>query len=200
VLEKRFAEVLHDQWISTGTTNIESLTKLLDQVLEMTPTTSEMTYYDEFSDPLTVKLAVFKSMVPIITEAKTNFDLYRNLEEDIEPIMKKLFDVSSNGVEKLADDYADSGMRGKLFSILIQEAGALYTASWKAETKNIKEIMSQSPPEKINKHIENYKAKGGLPLNRIDHDFEKYFNKMITITERLVKSQKGTIEKRLKNK
>ena len=201
VLEKSFAEILRTQWINNnGKTNLSQLTGLMEGVLKVAETASDTSTYDDLSDKTTVKIATLKSMIPIINEAKFNFDLYRDLEKDIEPIMQKLFDTSSKAVEKLADDYADSTSRSKLFFMLMQEAGTLYAASWHSETKKIADIMKQHSPEKLEKAIEKYKNSGGFPLNRIEHDFEKYFGKMIVITEKLVQSQKGTIEKRLKNK
>lgn len=200
VIEKSFAEILRVQWTTTGQTNLSQITKLFDEVLKVAETSSETNSYEELSAISNVRTATFRAIMPILTEAQTNFDLYRNLENDIEPITQKIFEVSSKAVDKLADDYADSADRAKLFYMITQEAGNLYAASWRAETKKIAEIMEKNTPEKLEKIIEKYKSTGGFPLNRIEHDFEKYFAKMMIITEKLVPSQKGTIDKRLKNK
>ena len=200
VIEKNFAEILRIQWTNSGKTNISQISNLFDEVLKVSETTAETSHYDELSPLNNVKMATFRAIMPILTEATTSFDLYRNLEQDIEPITQKLFDVSAKAVEKLADDYADSSNRAKLFYMIIQEAGTLYAAAWRAETKKISEIMEQHSKDRIEKTIEKYKNTGGFPLNRIEHDFEKYFSKMMVITEKLVQSQKGTIDKRLKNK
>lgn len=200
VIEKNFAEILRVQWINSGKTDISQISNLFDEVLKFSESSAETNKYDELSELSNVKMATFRSIMPILTEATTNFDLYRDLEKDIEPITQKLFEVSAKAVEKIADDYADSSNRAKLFYMIIQEAGTLYASAWRAETKKINEIMNQHSKDKIDKIVEKYKNSGGFPLNRIEHDFEKYFSKMMVITEKLVQSQKGTIDKRLKNK
>ena len=52
--------------------------------------------------------------------------------------------------------------------------------------------------DKISQAIKKYKSNGGFPLNRVDNDFDEYFKKMLIITEKLIKSPKGDIQKRLK--
>lgn len=200
VLEKSFAEILKDQWTNSGETNIDKIGVLIDEVVKFSETVSEKTQYDEVPDESLVKMANIRAMLPILNEAQTNFDLYRDLESDIEPIMTKLFEQSAQAVEKLADSYANSSDRSKLFFMVMQEAGKLYASSWHAEGIRVKEIMNAYSPEKLQKALERYKSSGGLPLEKIDHDFDKYFNKMLVITEKLVSSQKSGLDKKLKNR
>lgn len=197
VLEKSFAEVLSVQWTTHGKINIEPLKELTDQIIKFGETTAEKIQYDEISEESLVKLAGIKAMLPILSEAQNN-NLYRNLETDIEPIMTKLFETSKHAVVKLADDYANEKDRSKLFYMIMQEAGILYAASWKSEGIRINKIIENTPTEKLQASLEKYKSNGGLPLTKIEHDFDKYFDKMLVITEKLVLSQKGSIDKRLK--
>jgi len=200
VLERSFAEILKEQWIVYGKTDTDKVINLLEEVIKFSETTSEKSQYDEIPDKSLVKMANIRAMLPILNEAETNFDLYRNLESDIEQIMTKLFKVSSQAVEKLADDYASSSDRAKLFYVLMQEAGVLYASAWRAESIRVKEIMNAYSPEKLQKSLEKYKNSGGFPLDKIEHDFEKYFNKMIAITNKLISSQKSGLDKKLKNR
>lgn len=199
VLEKSFAEVLNVQWTTYGKTDIESLKKLMQYIVKFGETASEKTQYDEIPEESLIKIAAIKAMLPIITEAQQN-KLYRNLEDDIEPIMTKLFNVAKDAVTKISDDYANEKDRSKLFYMIIQEAGVLYASSLKAEGTRIDKIMAQHTPSKLEAILDKYKKTGGLPMNKVDSDFDKYFEKMINITEKLISSQKGNIAKRLNNK
>lgn len=200
VLEKSFAEILKDQWTNNGQTSTEKIVSLVDEIVKFSETASEKSQYDEVPDHSLVKLANIRAMLPILNEAQTHFGLYRDLESDIEPIMTKLFQSSSLAVEKLADNYASSADRSKLFYMVMQEAGNLYASSWHAEGTRVQEIMNAYSPEKLQKALERYKSSGGLPLEKVDHDFDKYFNKMLVITEKLVSSQKSGLDKKLKNR
>jgi len=200
VLEKSFAEILKSQWTITGTTNTEQIVNLIDDIVKFSDTTSEKSQYDEIPDRSLVKMANIRAMLPILNEAQTHFDLYRDLETDIEPIMTKLFKTSAKAVEKLADSYADSQAKSKLFYMIIQEAGTLYASAWHAEGLIVSNIMNTYSPDKLEKSLERHKRLGGLPLDKIEHDFEKYFDKMMVITDKLVSSPKSGIDKKLKNK
>lgn len=199
VLEKSFADILGKQWVAEGKTNLNGISELIDTVIEFGGNVADKNQYDEIPEEALVKLAGIKAMLPVLNEAN-NFNLYRNLENDIEIIMTKLFNISKGAVEKLANDYAGEEERSKLFYLIMQEAGELYAASWRCEGNRVEKIMKSHPKEKLEGILEKYKTNGGFPLDKIDHDFEKYFNKMVIITDKLVLSQKGPIATRLKNK
>jgi hypothetical protein len=199
VLEKSFAEILNAQWTTSGKINVEPLKLLVEQIIKFGETTAEKVQYDELPEESLIKIATIKAMLPIFNEAQVN-SLYRNLDNDIEPIMTKLFEISKLAVIKLSDDYANEKDRSKLFYMIIQEAGQLYASAWKAEGIRVAKIMANHPPEKLQNTLDKYKKTGGLPITKIDNDFDKYFDKMLVITEKLVLSQKGNISNRLKNK
>lgn len=199
VLEKSVAEIIYHQWSKHGEINITPINDLIDDVVKFGETTAEKTQYDEISEESLTKLAGIRSMLPVLKEAQEN-SLYRNIENDIEEIMTKLFEEAKKAVVKLADDYANEKDRAKLFYMIMQEAGTLYASSWRAEANRIDKIMLTYPPEKLQSVLEKYKTSGGLPLTKVNNDFDKYFEKMMVITERLVVSQKGNIGNRLQNK
>ncbi len=198
VLEKSFAEILKDQWIANEKIDTEKVVALLQDVIDFSEGVAEKIEYDEIPDKSLLKIASIKAMMPIINEAKTNFDMYRDLESDIEPIMTKLFEKSAYAVSKLADNYAESSDRAKIFYMIMQEAGQLYASSWHAEGKRFLGIMESYSPEKLEKVLDKYKNSGGFPIDKMEMEFDKYFDKMIVITEKLVTSQKQGIEKKLK--
>jgi len=198
VLEKSFAEIVEEQWTNNGETNTDKIVALVDEIVKFSDTVSEKNQYDELPETHLIHLANIRAMFPILNEAQTNFDLYRDLEKDISPIMTKLFDASSIAVEKLADNYASSSDRSKLFFMIMQEAGKVYASSWHSEGMRVKEIMNTYNPDRLQKALERYKNTGGLPLEKVDHDFDKYFGKMLVISEKLVSSQKSGLDKKLK--
>lgn len=200
VLEKSFAEILKEQWVYNEKIETEKIVDLIEDIIKFGEKTSDTIEYEELSENSLLKVANIKAMLPIIKESQTNFDLYRNLEDDIEKIMTKLFEKSSMAVDKLADDYANSSDRSKLFYVIMQQAGELYSCAWNSEGKRVKEIINSYSPEKLQKSLERYKSSGGFPLDKIDHDFDKYFDKMVVITDKLINSQKSGLDKKLKNK
>lgn len=196
VLEKCFAEILKDQWIVNGSSDLTQVHSMIDSVIEYRENVAEKGQYEELTEDTLVKLATIKCMLPIIQEAN-KFNLYRDFEQDIENIMTVLYNTSKIAVEKLADDYAKPQERAKLFFMIMQEAGELYASAWSCESNRVKNIMTNYPKEKLEGVLDKYKKNGGIPLDNINKDFDKYFNKMIIITEKLVISQKGSIQNRL---
>lgn len=196
VLERSFSEIIHYQWVKYGKIDIDPLLTLIDEVLKK-ENVAEKIEYEDISENSLVKLATIKSMLPILSQMQEN-TLYRDVENDIENIMTKLYDTSKSAVLKIADDYADSKDKAKLFYLIMEEAGKLYAISWKTESERIKEIMNQYTPEKLEGALNKYKKMGGFPLDKIENDFDRYFDKMMIITDKLICSSKGTISKRLK--
>jgi cell division protein ZapA (FtsZ GTPase activity inhibitor) len=199
VLERNFAKILGDQWVSQGKIETDKVKNLIDDIVKFSTNVAEKEYFEEVSDLNLVKLAAINAMLPILSES-ANFDLYRNVGGDIEYIMTKLYNTASEATKKLADDYSDTTERAKMFYLLVQEAGELYAVSWKIEGHRINRIISSYPEDKLKSVIERYKTTGGFPIDKVDLEFDKYYDKMLVITEKLVMSQKGTIKNRLSNK
>lgn len=199
VLERNFAQVLGEQWVANGKVEVEPIKNMIEGIINFSDTVAEKEKYDEVSDLHLVKLAGISAMLPIIKEA-TNFNLYRNFENDIEDIMTKLKNKAVEATKELADPYANSTERSKLFYLLLKEAGEMYAVSWKIETQRIHNIMNSFSEEKLRSAINQYKTNGGFPLNKVDAEFDKYFNKVVTISQKLVASQSGTIKNRLGKK
>lgn len=199
VLERLFADFYKQQWSVSGKLDSvflkDCINKIIsdDVLLEKIATENNI---EKVMPESIVKLALIKSVVPILKEVN-NFDLYRtNFESDLDEIMDKLYNSTVKALDKIADDFSGPTDKADLFNLILQEASNVYALSWKAEAKRIKEISANFSSEQLRKHLSKYPD--GLPLEKVDYNFDKYFNKMILISERLVPSKKGNIEKRLK--
>ncbi len=171
-----------------------------DSILEKIDHYKEKSQYEDYNEMTQIKVGVLKASSKILNTIQSTFDLHRDVEKDIEEITEKLFNLSYEKVDKLADEYASSKDRAKLFYNIIIQAADTYSIAWEMEVKRVKEIMDNTPKEKLEKLMSKYKDNDGLPIDKIEHDFNKYFNKTIAVTEKLIFSQKGTLEKRLKNR
>lgn len=199
VLERNFSQVLGEQWVANGKVESAPIKQMVEGIINFSENVAEKENYEEISDLHLVKLAGISAMLPIIKEA-TNFNLYRNFENDIEGIMTKLKNKAVDATKELADPYANSTERSKLFYLLLKEAGEMYAVSWKIETQRIHNIMESFSEDKLRNAINQYKSNGGFPLNKVDAEFDKYFDKVVGISQKLVASQTGTIKNRLGKK
>lgn len=199
VLERNFSQVLGEQWVANGKVDSAPIKEMVEGIISFSDKVAEKENYEEVSDLHLVKLAGISAMLPIIKEA-TNFNLYRNFENDIEGIMTKLKNKAVDATKELADPYANSTERSKLYYLLLKEAGEMYAVSWKIETQRIHNIMESFSEDKLRNAINQYKSNGGFPLNKVDAEFDKYFDKVVSISQKLVASQTGTIKNRLAKK
>lgn len=199
VLERNFSQVLGEQWVANGKVDSAPIKEMVEGIINFSDKVAEKENYEEVSDLHLVKLAGISAMLPIIKEA-TNFNLYRNFENDIEGIMTKLKNKAVEATKELADPYANSTERSKLYYLLLKEAGEMYAVSWKIETQRIHNIMESFSEDKLRNAINQYKSNGGFPLNKVESEFDKYFDKVVSISQKLVASQTGTIKNRLAKK
>lgn len=199
VLDRNFSQVLGEQWVSNGKIDVAPIKDMIESVIAFSDNVAEKEKYTEISDIHLVKLAGISAMLPVLKEA-TTFNLYRNFENDIEDIMLKLKNKAVEATKELADPYANSEERSKLYFLLLKEAGEMYAISWKIETQRIHNIMNSFAEDKLRSAINQYKTNGGFPLNKVDAEFEKYYTKVVTISQKLVASQTGTIKNRLGKK
>lgn len=200
VLEKHFSDLIEEQWSNGKDIDFNKMEVFLNVILENVDHYKEKAYYEDHSEMTQVKLGILKASSKVLNTIQSTFDLHRDVEKDIEQITEKLYNTAIHTVEKLSDEYASSSDRAKLFYSTILQAADTYSVAWEMEVKRVNEIMANTPKDKIEKLIARYKENGGLPIDKIDHDFNKYFNKTIAVTEKLIFSQKGTLEKRLKNR
>ena len=197
VLERNFSQILGEQWVTNGKTDTTFVKEVMESIINFSQNVDEKEKYNEISDIHLVKLAGISAMLPVLKEV-SEFNLFRNFENDIEHVMTKLKDKAVEATKELADPYANSDERAKLYYLLLKEAGEVYAISWKIETKRIHNIMNSYSEDKLKTAIDRYKSDGGFPLNKIDSEFEKYFQKVVAISQKLVVAQSGSIKNRLK--
>ncbi len=201
VLEKHFAEIVSEQYVKNGDINHqfnqEHLCDIFKDIMKNSEQVAEKIPYEDLSAQDLVKMACIKAMLPILKESIHGFDLYRNIENDIDFLMEKLFNASKQALDVLSDEYASKNDRAKLFYILMQEAGAVYANSWHQESKRVFKLMEQYPKEKLEKALEKYRNQGGLPLDKLNDDFDKYFSKLVVISDKLIKNSSGNMQSRL---
>ncbi len=204
VLEKNFSEILSEQYIKNGQIdqafNETTLSSIFKEVIENSKDIAEKIPYDDLDANDLVKMACIRAMLPIMKEVIYGFDLYRNMENDVEILLEKLFNSSKYALDILSDEYASKNDRAKLFYIIMQEAGQLYAHSWHKESNRVFKLMEQFPREKLEKALEKHRNQGGLPLDILNEDFDKYFNKLVMISDKLIKNSTGNIQSRLNNK
>ena len=197
VLERNFSQILGEQWVTNGKTDTTFVKEVMESIINFSQNVDEKEKYNEISDIHLVKLAGISAMLPVLKEV-SEFNLFRNFENDIEHVMTKLKDKAVEATKELADPYANSDERAKLYYLLLKEAGEVYAISWKIETTRIHNIMNSYSEDKLKTAIDRYKSDGGFPLNKIDSEFEKYFQKVVAISQKLVVAQSGSIKNRLK--
>ena len=188
-LEVILSEIIKKQWDTQGHYDISNFIKFIDYTVEHSQNVDFNIFNLSLSTDIYLKTAAIKAMLPIISETNY-FDLYRNIESDIEVIMTTLFNSSKDATTKLADDYANENDRAKLFYMIIQEAGILYASCWKSESSRIKQIINQYSEEKLVNIIDKHKNNGGLPLDKVNSNFDKYFNKLIQTSDKLISLNK----------
>lgn len=190
VLERIYSNMAHDQWIKNKDVKLEEVYYLIEKVVDFAENTAEKAHYNELDEASSIKLACVTAMAPIIAEME-EATLFRNIEKDIEPIMEKLITACEKGVAKLANDYAGHENRAKLFALLMQEAGKLYASSWKNEVKRIQSVVAKNiHNEKLKAQFEEYKNNGGLPIVNIEKNFDKFFERIVVITNKLIENRR----------
>lgn len=199
VLEKTFAEFYKEEWVASGNIKNEFLHKIVDLVIECSDTFAPELPFEEIPNLSILKMSTIKSVLPWLKEAN-NFDLFRNIEQDIETVTEIIYSSALKGVDMLAEENATTKDKINIFNILSTQLGELYSVSWKAESNRIKDILSTLDEEKLNKHLQKYP--NGLPIDKVNVDFERYYEKLLVVTEKLtnVSKKAGTIENRMKNK
>lgn len=190
VLERIYANMAQEQWIKEQNVHLEEIYHLIEKVVEFANNSAEKAYYADLDEESAIKLACVNAMTPIIAEME-EATLFRNIENDIEPIMEKLVQSCEEGVARLANDYAGADNRAKLFTLLMQEAGKLYASSWRNEVKRINNVMAKnSHNERLKQQFEEYKKNGGMPIVNIEKNFDKFFDRIVVITLKIIESRR----------
>ncbi len=197
VFEKLYAEILKEQWVKNKETDTDFLNKCTDEVLKnIDLITFGQEEFKSIDVDTQTRLALIKTTTPIINEAKNNFSLFRDVINDVEVIMSQILKKSLEATDKLSDEYASTRDKANILYVVLQNAGEIYKTAWRTESKRVQDIMNNYEPAKLQKSLEKYP--NGLPIDKIQNDFDKYFDKMLAITNKLVPNKQGALEKRIK--
>lgn len=198
VLERHLAEFVHKSINEDGEFHLEKLQELIPTIIEFSGECAEKEPFEELTPTMLIQLANVRAIMPVMNEALNNFDFFRDINKDIEPILKTLHKAAAKATSKLADDYAQEKNRSQLYYLLMQEAGNLYASCWKSEAKRVKKIM-ENTSEKVQESVQKYKTSGGFPLNKINEEFELYFNRFTVVSQKLtIATKKNNLATRLK--
>lgn len=184
VFEKNFAEIIKSQWETNNSAEVDEIIPLFDDILKVADKMTTTQNYEDISPINNVRAAVLRCTIPILMESINGFHLYREPGSDIEHIADIIFNACLNACQSLADPYADAGSRANLFYLLTTQATQIYLSAWRAEGMSLERLIMRQPDkedELRQKCFEN----GGLPINKVDNTFFKYFERLIVITEKL---------------
>lgn len=199
VFERLFSEMLKEQWVNNSKIDENEIDLLLDEVINCSSNFVKSDFNKTDVDVDTeIQLSLVKSMIVVLSTIKSNFSLKRKVTDDFEHIMSTILENSKKQLVSLSDDSFDESKKANLLKLLILEAGQLYSASWISYAKFAEGYfnnLSDNDKQKFNKKYEN-----GLPISKVDEEFSDYFDKMITVSKKLIPQTKGSIEKRIKNK
>lgn len=201
VFERSIAEFVKNQYLKHKNVDTSKIQLIIEQLNSIAEHTAEKEPFEEISTESLVSLATIRAMLPIVGEALNEFDFYRKVENDLEGILALITKECEKGTAILASDYASEKNRAQLYYLLMQEAGVLYAACWKSESKRILNILENNPSERVIQSFEKFKNSGGFPLTKIDQDFELFFQRFVEISKKLsLAERRSNLANRIKKK
>lgn len=197
MLERAFSEVLRETWVKSKKADFSGMEKAVQSLLDAT--SPEEPLWREF-EPLGMdahlRAAVIKSAAPILMKSQVGFDFFRNMDEEIEPIMRRIMGHASKASMELAEEKASDHDRASLFSILMSEAGNMYATAWWVEGKKAVDNLSRLSNKELDELLKlNPK---GLPLDSVNEQFEKNFGRLVGLANKLIPQRPGRIDSRLR--
>jgi len=194
VLERVFSEALKEQWSKRKSASLDALEGPINALLQMEWSTGDR-QFDSLSPDLAVKAALIRAGAPILMKAQTGFDFFRNMDKEIEPIMQRLMGAAAKATLDLSDDAASERDRASLFSVLIAEAGTLYATSWWMLGKKAVEDLERVSDAELKSILKEYPD--GLPLEKVNSAFDKNFNRLVSVANKLVPPRAGVMSSRI---
>lgn len=197
MLERAFAEALKDQWAKNQSADLSALEGPIDALIAMdAPWADAGREFESLSIESTVRSSLIRAATPVLMKAQLGFDFFRNMDNEIEPIMRHLMGAASKAALSMADPNASEKDRAGLFSILISEAGNLYATSWWVAGKQAVKDVSKLSDSELQAMLKDHPD--GLPLDSVNTLFEKNFNRLVSVANRLVPPKAGKIDARIK--
>lgn len=195
VLERVFAEALRDQWVKNKKIDVSFVESCMDKVLLVEGLPEASNDYENLSSSSSVKVALVRAATAVMVKAQTGFDFFRNVSDDLEPILEKVRNAALSAAGTLTEANTSEKERAVLFSMLLTEAGSMYATSWWSVGKETVESLSRLSDKDMAKLLkENPK---GLPLDRVNEMFDRNFARLVSLSAKLAPPKAGKIEDRV---
>lgn len=194
VLDKTFAQIVCDRWKANKEIDTSVIMATIPQIINVDDN-FEKEEFNNFGSKLSMKVALIKSMSKFISVLDNSFDFLHNKDELIESVMEKILNRTYANIEKIADKNASERDKVSLFYILSEESVNIYCSVWLAESKKKVAALKECSEKELEEITEKYP--NGLPLDDINDNFEKYLNRLITLSNKLTDDKINVIRKNI---
>lgn len=198
MLERSFCEVLKDQIQRGKEGTLKPIEGVLREIANMEWSAADgREEFVTWGAETVVRAALLRACAPIMIKA-AGFNFFRaDMSTDMEAIMKTLMGAASRATLSMSDPHAGERERASLFSVLIGEAGNLYASAWHACGKQMVNNMSSMSDKDLKTLLAQHPE--GLPLDKINDEFERNFTRLVSLSVKLVPQKAGRIETRMKS-
>lgn len=196
VLERICAETIKERWLEKGDADVE---RLLDGAVRVCSAADNIDFGEKEIQALpvdeTLRIALMKAMGLVLSRMECGFDFFRNMDSEAERVGALLMRKAAEGALVLSDPHAGERERASLFSVAVEEAARLYGAAWIATGRKACDSLAAMSDEKLNALLAKHKE--GLPVTSVDESFRKNFERMISVTAKLIPPKSGGSAERL---
>ncbi len=201
VLERTFAEIIREQWAKGKGADLSYLDGAIDRLISIDlPHWESQEGLAKGPEDLPIETHIRASLAqaaaPVLMRAQLGFDFFRNMDAELEPIMRRLLASASKATLDLADSACTEADRAHLFGVLIGEAGQLYSNAWKAAGKEAVASLSKLNDAELKEMLKAHP--NGLPLDSVNEIFEKNYSRLVSVAAKLVPPQAGKIGERIR--
>lgn len=198
MLERVFCEVLRDQVLRGDSGSLKSIEPVIRAIGDMdwASVSEDGGVYEAWATDTTVKVALIRAAAPILAKSSA-FNFFRtNMDEDMDAILKLLMSSAGRATDSMVDPAAGEKERASLFSVLVVEAGNLYSSAWHACGKQVVATLSNLTDKQLQALLRDNPS--GLSLDAVGEMFEKNFSRLVYLSSKLVPQKAGKIDARLR--
>lgn len=186
LLRQSAAEVVATQWRMANSTgglelSVERISAMFKIVLDSgeIEKEGELQPYSSGVDATTAKRLAILGAVPEIYGAVNNFDYFApNPEVLVEKGVKTVLQAADEGVRRIASSEADADALTMLMQSLIDKAGALYAANYRAIAR--RDVLALQRMDALERQRRIYvHRETGLPTDHVDTAFSKLMTRMV---------------------
>lgn len=202
VLERAFAEIIKEQWGKGKGVDLSYLDGAIEHLIAIDipnwdAPEGAQTKPNDLPIETHIRASLAQAAGPVLMRAQMGFDFFRDMDKEIEPIMRRLLASASKATLDLADSSCSEADRAHLFGILVGEAGQLYANAWKTAGKSAVGSLSKLSDAQLKEMLKSHPD--GLPLDMVNEIFEKNYSRLVSVAVRLVPPKAGKIGERIKS-